>query len=65
MIITGQKDTEGKFMPFTKEIPVNNFGGRLICNSGICWAIKDSYGDWVSPNMHKLGLKCIVVLKNN
>jgi len=34
------------------------FGRTLRDSDGCVWAIKDDYGDWVSPAMHRIGVKC-------
>jgi hypothetical protein len=60
MVVAGQYDTEGKLTPFKDPVEVNQLGNRLLCKDGICWALRDSYGDWVSPTLHSVGVKCKV-----
>ena len=62
MKITGQLDTDGNPMPFTEEIEVTEFITSLRDKDGICWALKDEYGDWVSPTMYNMGVKSIMVV---
>ena len=57
----GQFDTTGKdYQPYTKPITVSVFGDTLRDENGFVIAVKDSYGDWVSPTMQALGLKSII-----
>lgn len=62
MKITGQKQTNGEPITFTAPIEVVQFGDSLRDDTGMCWAIKDEYGDWVSPTLHKMGVKSVMVL---
>lgn len=56
--ITGQYDTSGVLSPFGKPVEVVQFGDTLRSpDDGMVWSIKDEYGDWVSPTMHRLGIK--------
>lgn len=56
--ITGYYDTKGKGpTPYAKPIEVVEFGKTLRDQDGCVWAIKDDYGDWVSPAMHRIGVK--------
>lgn len=57
MKVLGQYDTDGKYLKYKKPIEVNQFGNTLVDKDGMCWAVKDEYGDWISPTMKKLGLK--------
>jgi len=57
MKVLGQYDTKGKYLKYKEPIEVNQFGDRLIDKDFTCWAVKDEYGDWVSPTMKNLGLK--------
>lgn len=60
MKITGQLDVQGKPMAFTQPIAVNQFGNTLRDSDGISWAVKDEYGDWVSPTMKRAGVKSVM-----
>ena len=62
MKITGQLDTDGNAIDFTEEIEVVEFGNTLRDKNGMCWAVKDDYGDWVNPGMRSLGIRCPMVV---
>ena len=60
MKITGQYSVGGEFQSFAEPVEVVQFGDTLrdadpYC--GMVWAVKDEYGDWVSPGMKSMGLK--------
>lgn len=56
--ITGYYDTKGKGpTDYVKPIPVVQFSNTLRDSDGCVWAIKDGYGDWVNPAMHRIGVK--------
>ena len=62
MKILGQYGLDGKkkeFNPFMKPIEVNQFGDTLRDEDGMVLAVKDEYGDWVSPYLKKLGIKSV------
>jgi len=55
--VTGAYNTEGVLMPFTSPVSVVQLGNKMIDRNGTPWAIKDEYGDWVSPTLHAVGVK--------
>lgn len=58
MKIIGQYDTEGNYRPYAAAVEVSRLGGALRDKEyGFVLAVKDGYGDWVSPTMLRLGLK--------
>ena len=58
MRILGQYDTTGNYLAYTSPIEVVELGNTLRDKmDGFIWAIKDDYGDWVSPALHKIGVK--------
>lgn len=58
MKVTGSYDTDGNYQPYTKSVEVVQYGTQLIeTETGMLWAIRDEYGDWVSPNLHGIGVK--------
>ena len=62
MKILGQYDTNGQnFAPYTAPREVVQLGNTLRDPSdGGVLAVKDEYGDWVSPTLKSLGLKSII-----
>lgn len=63
MQIVGQFDTQGGYFSFTEPREVVKFGDTLRSEDGFVEAVKDEYGDWVSPSMLKLGMKSKIKLK--
>lgn len=57
MKIIGQYGTDGNYQAYTKKQTVYRFGNTLRDTDGIVVAVKDEYGDFVSPTMKRLGLK--------
>lgn len=57
VLVVGQYDTDNKYAPYTQPFDAHRFGDTLRTDMGHCIAIKDDYGDWVSPTMLQLGLK--------
>lgn len=56
--ITGQFDTQGRLVQFRTPVEVAQLGNTLRDKfDGNVWAVKDDYGDWVSPNLHRIGVK--------
>jgi hypothetical protein len=53
----GQYDTSGDYRAYTEPQEVFLFGKSLRDNDGFVVAVKDSYGDWVSPALHRMGIK--------
>jgi hypothetical protein len=59
MLIKGQYSTDGKgYLEFKEPVNVAEFANTLIDEDGFIVGEKDDYGDWVSPRMKALGLKC-------
>ena len=57
MKVLGQYDTSGDYRAYTEPQEVFPFGHTLRDGDGFVVAVKDSYGDWVSPTLHKMGIK--------
>lgn len=53
----GQYDTSGDYIAYVAPQEVFLFGNTLRDEDGFVVAVKDDYGDWVSPTMHRLGIK--------
>ena len=63
MQITGQLDTDGNPISWAGPVDVVLFGNTLRDKEcGFVWAIKDHYGDWVSPGMHSIGVKSKMIV---
>ena len=60
MRILGQFDTDGNYMPYASSMTCHVFGRTLRDDDGFVLAVKDKYGDWVSPTMKRLGLKSVI-----
>lgn len=60
-----QLDTDGNRLNFDfSNIEVARLGDTLRdTTTGYVWAIKDSYGDWVSPDMHSMGVKSVILVE--
>ena len=65
MKLLGQYGTKGEYNPYVKPIEVTQFWDTLRDNEGMVWAVKDEYGDWVSPNLKRIGVKSIVKTEAN
>lgn len=63
MKILGQSSTNGEFTPYVKPIEVKEFGKTLRDEEGMVWAVRDEYGDWVSPNLKRIGIKSKMVIE--
>lgn len=61
-----QLDTQGNPMNMDfSNVDVVQLGNSLRDKTtGMCWAIKDEYGDWVSPTMHKVGVKSVIIVED-
>lgn len=61
-----QLDTEGNRMNMDfSNVDVVRFGNSLRDKvTGMHWAVKDEYGDWVSPTMRKMGVKSIILVED-
>lgn len=57
MKITGQYSTDGELIPFVEPQEVTPFGNTLRDADGFVMAVRDDYGDWVSPSLHRVGVK--------
>ena len=55
--ILGQYDTDGQYNAFVTPQDAVLFGSTLRDSDGFVVAVKDDYGDWVSPTLHRLGIK--------
>lgn len=54
----GQYDTDGRYQPYTRPVEVSQLGNTLRDKEdGFVIAVKDQYGDWVSPSLLRLGIK--------
>jgi hypothetical protein len=63
MQITDQLDTDGNPIGLRGPIDVVQVGNTLRDKeTGMCWAIKDCYGDWVNPTMHRIGVKSKMIV---
>ena len=60
MQIVGQYDTDGNYVPYTEAQEVSQLGSALISEWGFTVAVKDEYGDWVSPTLARMGLKSVI-----
>ena len=63
VVVEGQYDTAGQYMKFVTPQVGFVFGRSIRDEDGFSLAIKDDYGDWVSPTMFRLGLKCKLEVK--
>ena len=62
--IIDQLDVDGNSIGLSGPIDVVRFGDSLRDKTtGMCWAIKDGYGDWVSPLMYSFGVKSVMVVE--
>ncbi|OGC95041.1 MAG: hypothetical protein A2W25_01420 [candidate division Zixibacteria bacterium RBG_16_53_22] len=57
MKVIGQYGTDGEYHAYTEPQDVYLFGNSLRDRDGFVLAVKDSYGDWVSPTLHRIGVK--------
>lgn len=57
MRVVGQYDTSGDYRAYTEPQDVHLLGNTLRDRDGFVVAVKDSYGDWVSPSLHRMGIK--------
>lgn len=61
MKVIGDYDTDGNFSAYAKPVEVVQHGNQLMeTDSGMIWAVKDEYGDWVNPNLLRLQVKSII-----
>lgn len=57
MKIIGQYSSSGELIPYVEPQEVTQFGNTLRDVDGLVLAIKDNYGDWVSPSLYRVGVK--------
>lgn len=57
-IVKGYYETNGNG-PYPYKEPINTVihGNSLRDADGFAWAVKDEYGDFVSPSMLRMGIK--------
>lgn len=55
--VLGFFDTNGSYSPFREPLRGYPFGSSIRDEDGMSWAVADQYGDWVNPNLIRLGIK--------
>lgn len=55
--VLGYFDTDDNYTAFRQPFQGFPVGNTIRDENGTCWAVADSYGDWVNPNLVGLGIK--------
>ena len=64
MKVTGQISADGSVINFITPFEVVQFGDTLRDKfDGFTVAVKDEYGDWVSPTLRGIGVKATMILE--